>query len=112
VSGFRSGFRYITADGKSGLVVRHMQAAARYCIWYAHWQGLNPAKGAGWSAFTTVVERIHEHLRDQVVWMRPSAITQRYHAADGWDFVSTHESGPAAADESAEAHAAMVEGLR
>ena len=77
---------YITADGKSGIVVRHVQAAVPYCIWYAHWQGLNPAKGVGWSAFTTVVERISKHLQDRVVWMRPSEITQRYHAAGGWDF--------------------------
>ena len=46
---------YITADGKSGIVVRHVQAGAPYCIWYSHWQGLNPAKGVGWRAFTTVV---------------------------------------------------------
>lgn len=78
---------YITADGKSGIVVRHVQAAAPYCIWYAHWQGLNPATGVGWSAFTTVVERIRRHLQDRVVWMRPSEITERYHAAGGWDFL-------------------------
>ncbi len=61
---------YVTADGKSGIVVRHVRAGAPYCIWYAHWQGLNPAKGVGWSAFTRVVERIGKHLRDRVVWMR------------------------------------------
>jgi len=83
---------YITADGKSGIVVRHVQAGAPYCIWYAHWQGLNPAKGVGWRAFTTVVERIGKHLRDRVVWMRPSEITDRYHAAGGWGFL---DSGPA-----------------
>ena len=55
---------YITDDGKSGIIVRHVQAGAPYCIWYAHWQGLNPAKGVGWPAFTTVVERIRKHLRD------------------------------------------------
>ncbi len=78
---------YITADGKSGIVVRHVQAAAPYCIWYAHWQGLNPAKGVGWPAFTTVVERIGRHLQDRVVWMRPSEITERHHAAGGWGFL-------------------------
>lgn len=78
---------YITADGKAGIVVRHVQAAAPYCIWYAHWQGLNPAQGVGWRAFTTVVQRIAQHLRDRVVWMRPSEITERYHAAGGWGFV-------------------------
>jgi len=74
---------YITADGKSGIVVRHVQAGAPYCIWYAHWQGLNPAKGVGWRAFTTVVERIRKHLRERVVWMRPSEITDRYHKDGG-----------------------------
>ncbi|NLX54047.1 MAG: hypothetical protein GXY58_02925 [Planctomycetaceae bacterium] len=78
---------YITANGESGIVVRHVQAAAPYCIWYAHWQGLNPATGVGWSAFTTVVERIRRHLQDRVVWMRPSEITERYHAAGGWEFL-------------------------
>jgi len=79
---------YITADGKSGIVVRHVRAGAPYCIWYAHWQGLNPAKGVGWRAFTTVVERIRKHLKDRVVWMRPSDVTGRYHAAGGWGFLN------------------------
>ena len=78
---------YITADGKSGVLVRHLQAGAPYCLWYSHWQGLNPVKGVGWPAFTTVVERIHKCLQGQVVWMRPSDITDRYHAADGWSFL-------------------------
>jgi hypothetical protein len=78
---------YLTADGKSGIVVRHVQARAPYCIWYAHWQGLNPAKGVGWRAFTTVVERIGKHLSDRVIWMRPSEIADRYHAAGGWGFL-------------------------
>jgi hypothetical protein len=78
---------YITADGKAGIVVRHVQAGAPYCIWYAHWQGLNPVKGIGWQAFTTVVERIRKHLGDRVVWMRPSEITDRHQAAGGWSFI-------------------------
>jgi hypothetical protein len=78
---------YITEDGKSGIIVRHLQAGAPYCVWYAHWQGLNPAKGVGWPAFTTVVDRIQEHLRERVVWLRPSDITSRYHAAGGWGFL-------------------------
>ena len=78
---------YITADGKSGIVVRHVREGAPYCLWYAHWQGLNPTGGVGWRAFTTVVERIHKHLRDRVVWLRPSDVTDRYHAAGGWDFL-------------------------
>jgi hypothetical protein len=77
---------YITYDGKSGIIVRHLQAGAPYCIWYAHWQGLNPAQGVGWPAFTTVVDRIHQHLRERVVWRRPGDITNRYHAAGGWSF--------------------------
>ena len=80
---------YITADGKSGTLVRHVQDGAPYCVWYAHWQGLNPAKGVGWRAFTTVVERIRKHLGDRVVWMRPSDITDRYHRAGGWDFLDS-----------------------
>jgi len=78
---------YITEDGKSGILVRHIQSGAPYCIWYAHWQGLNPAKGVGWPAFVTAVERIRRHLPDRVVWMRPSDITDRYHAAGGWSFL-------------------------
>jgi hypothetical protein len=78
---------YITEDGKSGIIVRHLQARAPYCIWYSHWQGLNPAKGVGWSAFVTVVQRIRKHLGQRVVWMRPSQVTDRYHAAGGWGFL-------------------------
>jgi len=77
---------YLGADGKSGILVRHLQAGLPYCIWYAHWQGLNPAKGVGWRAFTAVIERIRTHLGDQVVWMRPSDITNRYHQTGGWSF--------------------------
>lgn len=80
---------YITEDGKSGILVRHLQSGAPYCIWYAHWQGLNPAKGVGWPAFTAVVERIGKHLRGQVTWMRPSEITDRYHAAGSWRFLDS-----------------------
>jgi len=80
---------YITADGKAGIVVRHVEAGAPYCIWYAHWQGLNPAKGAGWKAFTTVVERIRKNLGDRVAWMRPGDIAARYHKAGGWGFLDS-----------------------
>jgi len=78
---------YITDDGKSGMIVRHVQNGAPYCIWYAHWQGLNPGKGVGWRAFTAVVQRIRKHLQERVVWMRPSDITNRYHEAGSWDFL-------------------------
>ena len=78
---------YITDDGKSGILVQHVQAGAPYCIWYMHWQGLNPAKGLGWKPFTTVVARIKRHLGNRVAWMRPSDITDRYHKAGGWGFL-------------------------
>jgi hypothetical protein len=80
---------YITADGKSGIIVRRVEAKSPYCIWYSHWQGLNPARGVGWRAFTTVVERIRKHLSARVVWMRPSDITDRYQQSGGWDFVES-----------------------
>ena len=78
---------YLSADGKSGIIVRHLQASLPYCLWYSHWQGLNPVKGVGWRAFTTVIERIRTHLADRVVWLRPSDITNRYHQAGGWSFL-------------------------
>ena len=78
---------YLSADGKSGIIVRHYQAGLPYCLWYAHWQGLNPAKGVGWRAFTTVIERIRTCFGKQVGWMRPSDITNRYHQAGGWSFL-------------------------
>ncbi len=78
---------YIAADGKSGIIVRRVEAREPYCLWYSHWQGLNPAKGVGWRAFTTVVERIHKHLGDRVVWRRPSDITDRYQQSGGWEFI-------------------------
>ncbi len=70
---------YITADGKSGIVVRHVLAGAPYCLFYAHWQGLNPGNGHGWNAFTTVIDRIKTRLGDRVEWLRPSDIAARYH---------------------------------
>jgi hypothetical protein len=39
---------YITQDGESGIIVEHIRKGAPYCIWYAHWQGLNPVNGVGW----------------------------------------------------------------
>lgn len=78
---------YITEDGKSGIIPRRVEARSPYCIWYSHWQGLNPAKGVGWRAFTTVVARIRKNLGDRVVWMRPSDITVRYHQNGGWSFL-------------------------
>jgi hypothetical protein len=66
---------YISADGQSGRLVDLVRAQVPYALFYAHWQGLNPANGVGWNAFTQVIARIQKHLRDQVVWMRPSQYT-------------------------------------
>ena len=66
---------YITEDGRSGRIVDLVRSRAPYCLFYAHWQGLNPANGVGWKAFTQVIRRIHKHLRGQVLWMRPSEYT-------------------------------------
>ena len=68
---------YITADGRSGRMVDLVRAGAPYCIFYAHWQGLNPANGVGWDAFRQVVARTRKHLGDRVVWMRPSEYTDQ-----------------------------------
>jgi hypothetical protein len=66
---------YITPDGQSGRIVDLVRAGAPYALFYTHWQGLNPANGVGWLAFTQVIQRIQRHLRDQVLWMRPSEYT-------------------------------------
>ena len=66
---------YITADGKSGRIVDLVRTGAAYCLFYAHWQGLNPANGVGWQAFTQMVQRVQKYLPDQVTWMRPSQYT-------------------------------------
>ncbi|MGC8639338.1 MAG: hypothetical protein ACP5XB_05600 [Isosphaeraceae bacterium] len=78
---------YITADGRSGIIPRRVEAQAPYCLWYAHWQGLNPVKGVGWGALRTVVTRTRKHLDGHVVWLRPSDITRRYQEAGGWGFL-------------------------
>lgn len=77
---------YITEDGKSGIIIRHLENNAPYCMWYMHWQGLNPEDGVGWEAFKTVTGRIKKHLSDKVIWMRPSDIVTAYHDAGGWQF--------------------------
>jgi hypothetical protein len=71
---------YISADGRSGRIVELVQAGAPCCVFYAHWQGLNPFNGVGWRAFTEVVTRVRRFLGDRVEWLRPSDITERYHA--------------------------------
>ena len=77
---------YITDDGKSGIIIQHYENNEPYCMWYGHWQGLNPEKGVGWNAFKTVNERIRKHLSDKVIFMRPSDIVTAYHDAGGWGF--------------------------
>jgi hypothetical protein len=79
---------YITEDGKSGIIVKHLENNAPYCMWYMHWQGLNPEKGVGWEAFKTVTGRIKKHLSDKAIWMRPSDIVTSYHDAGGWGFTN------------------------
>ena len=66
---------YISADGQSGRIVDLVRAQAPYCLFFTHWQGVNPANGVGWEAFTQVIRRVQRHLRDQIVWMRPSQYT-------------------------------------
>jgi hypothetical protein len=66
---------YITADGQSGRIVELVRGQARYCLFFAHWQGLNPANGVGWEAFTQVIRRVQRYLRDEIEWMRPSEFT-------------------------------------
>ncbi len=66
---------YISKDGKTGRIVELVQSGAPYALFYAHWQGLNPENGVGWKAFTTVVHRVQKYLGDEVIWMRPSQLT-------------------------------------
>lgn len=73
---------YITADGSSGVVAERVAAGAPYCLFYTHWQGLNPGNGVGWDAFRTVIDRIEARLGDRVAWMRPGEIAAGYHRAD------------------------------
>jgi hypothetical protein len=77
---------YITEDGKSGIIISHLQNNSPYCMWYMHWQGVNPENGKGWPAFQTVTARIRRHLGDKVKWMRPSEIVTAYHDSGGWNF--------------------------
>jgi hypothetical protein len=68
---------YITADGQSGRIVDLARAGAPYCLFYAHWQGLNPVNGVGWKAFTQMVQRVQKYLQEEVIWMRPNAYTNQ-----------------------------------
>lgn len=66
---------YISADGQRGRLVELVRGGAPYVLFFGHWQGVNPANGLGWPVFTGLVERVQRHLKDEVVWMRPSAYT-------------------------------------
>jgi hypothetical protein len=68
---------YITANGQSGRIVELVRTRAPYCLFYAHWQGLNPANGVGWNAFTQMVKRVQKYLHQDITWMRPSEYTDR-----------------------------------
>jgi hypothetical protein len=78
---------YISDDGKSGIIIRHLENNTPYCMWYMHWQGVNPGNGKGWQAFKTVTGRIRKHLSDKVKWMHPGEIVTAYHDAGGWGFL-------------------------
>ena len=66
---------YITADGQAGRIVELVRTQAPYCLFYAHWQGLNPVNGVGWNAFTQMVQRVQKYLYNEITWMRPSKYT-------------------------------------
>jgi hypothetical protein len=68
---------YIGDDGTTGRLVELVQAGAPHALFYAHWQGLNPAKGVGWEAFTQLVRRANRFLGDRVEWVRPSDLAAR-----------------------------------
>jgi hypothetical protein len=78
---------YISGDGKSGIILRHLENKDPYCMWYMHWQGVNPENGKGWEAFKIVNNRIKKYLSDQVQWMRPSDIATAYHDSGDWSFI-------------------------
>jgi hypothetical protein len=73
---------HITEDGEQGRIVEAVRKGAPYCLFYTHWQGLNPDNGVGWGAFQTVVKRVNKHLSGKVEWMRPSDYTDRVIAAE------------------------------
>ncbi len=73
--GFADVDYYISADGRSGRIVDLVRREAPYCLFYAHWQGLNPANGVGWGVFTELARRVKRHLDGEVTWMTPSEYT-------------------------------------
>ena len=74
---------YITEDGEGGRIPELLGKGAASCIFYAHWQGMNPYDGVGWDAFTKVVRRIAKRLGNRVEWMRPGDIAERFHQTSG-----------------------------
>ena len=70
---------YISADGESGKMVECIQAGEPYCMFYIHWWDLNPQTGVGWPTFKTVIQRVQKLLKDRIIWMRPSAYTDKLH---------------------------------
>jgi hypothetical protein len=70
------------------MIIQHLENKDPYCIWYMHWQGVNPGNGKGWEAFKTVNDRIKKYLSDYVLWMRPSDIVTAWHDYGGWGFTA------------------------
>jgi len=83
---------YITADGERGHFIRLIQRKSPYCLFYCHWQSINPATGVGWKAFTEVIQRVNKHLREDIIWMRPSAYTDLVHTGPS---LAQKNEGPA-----------------
>jgi hypothetical protein len=60
---------YLTADGKSGCIIKEMDELGSYPILCTHWQSLlSNGTMAGLRAFEEVGRRINEHLLDRVEW--------------------------------------------
>ncbi len=74
--------RYITRDGQQGRLVE-MIRRREPAVFLCHWPGLYcHGTRTGLRAFQQVVTSLHEHYRDETVWMKLSAIA-RYWAAKG-----------------------------
>lgn len=72
--------KFITADLQSGRMVEVIQRQEP-AIMVCHWPGIYyNGEELGFQIFQTVVQRVHERFRDQVVWMKLSEIS-RYWAA-------------------------------
>ena len=72
---------HITEDGKSG-VFPAMIAAKGYIVIYKHWGLLyDSGKETGIKVLRVVLDRMIKHYRDDVQWMKSSAITRYYAVA-------------------------------